>query len=61
MPRSTSIETRFAGVSLDPAIKATARLSEIAACDLMLMVTPAWEVRAIADELALICAPIGRS
>src|SRR6478672_32218 len=40
------------GVSLDPAIKATARLNEIAACDLVLMVTPAQEVRAIADELA---------
>ena len=40
------------GVSLDPAIKATAKLNEIAACDLVLMVTPAQEVRAIADELA---------
>jgi glycerol-3-phosphate dehydrogenase (NAD(P)+) len=40
------------GVSLDPAIKATAKLNEVAACDLLLMVTPAQELRAIADELA---------
>ena len=39
------------GVALDPAIKATAKLSEIAACDLLLMVTPAQELRAIGGEL----------
>ena len=40
------------GVALDPAIKATAKLSEVAACDLVLMVTPAQELRAIGGELA---------
>src|SRR4030042_4313061 len=40
------------GVALDPAIKATAKLNEVAACDLVLMVTPAPELRAIASELA---------
>src|SRR4249920_3781677 len=40
------------GVALDSAIKATAKLNEVAACDLVLMVTPAQELRAIADELA---------
>jgi glycerol-3-phosphate dehydrogenase (NAD(P)+) len=39
------------GVKLDPAIKATAKLSEVAACDLVLMVTPAQELRAIGGEL----------
>jgi glycerol-3-phosphate dehydrogenase (NAD(P)+) len=39
------------GVDLDPAIKATARLSEAAACDVLLMITPSQELRAIADEL----------
>jgi glycerol-3-phosphate dehydrogenase (NAD(P)+) len=39
------------GVVLDPAIEATARLNEVAACDLLLMVTPAQELRAIAGEL----------
>lgn len=40
------------GVELDRAIKATAKLSDVAACDLLLMVTPAQELRAIASELA---------
>ncbi|HEY7670120.1 MAG TPA: 2-dehydropantoate 2-reductase N-terminal domain-containing protein, partial [Hyphomicrobium sp.] len=39
------------GVALDPAIKATAKLDDVAACDLVLMVTPAQELRAIAGEL----------
>ena len=39
------------GVALDPAIRATARLKEIAACDILLMVTPAQEVRTIGGEL----------
>ena len=47
------------GVQLDPAIKATAKLSEVAACDLVLMVTPAQELRAIGGELARhMCMPI---
>ena len=44
------------GVALDPAIKATAKLSEIAACDLV-MVT-AQELRAIGGELGPICGKI---
>jgi glycerol-3-phosphate dehydrogenase (NAD(P)+) len=40
------------GIALDPAIEATARLNEAAACDLLLMVTPAQHVRAVASELA---------
>ena len=48
------------GVALDPAIKATAKLSEIAACDLVLMVTPAQELRAIGGELGPICGKISR-
>lgn len=40
------------GVELDRAIRATARLSDVAASDLLLMVTPAQELRAIAAELA---------
>jgi glycerol-3-phosphate dehydrogenase (NAD(P)+) len=40
------------GVALDAAIKATAKLSQVAACDVLLMVTPAQELRAIAGELA---------
>jgi glycerol-3-phosphate dehydrogenase (NAD(P)+) len=39
------------GVELDPAIKATAKLSQVAACDLLMMVTPAQELRAIGSEL----------
>ena len=40
------------GVELDPAIEATAKFSEVATCDLLLMVTPAQELRAIAGELS---------
>ena len=45
------------GVALDPAIEATAKLSEVATCDLLLMVTPAQELRAIAGELAAYVRP----
>jgi glycerol-3-phosphate dehydrogenase (NAD(P)+) len=45
------------GVALDPAIKATAKLKEVAACDVVLMVTPAQELRAISGELALHMRP----
>jgi glycerol-3-phosphate dehydrogenase (NAD(P)+) len=40
------------GVALDPAIEATARFNEVAICDMLLMVTPAQNVRTIASELA---------
>jgi glycerol-3-phosphate dehydrogenase (NAD(P)+) len=40
------------GVALDRAITATAKLEEVAASDLLILVTPAQELRAIAGELA---------
>jgi glycerol-3-phosphate dehydrogenase (NAD(P)+) len=39
------------GVTLDPAIQATAGFNDVAACDILLMVAPAQHVRAIAEEL----------
>lgn len=40
------------GIGLDPAIRATGELSELADCDALLMVTPAQHMRAIAARLA---------
>ena len=63
-PRSTRrIGTRsiYQALQLDPAIKATAKLSEVAACDLLLMVTPAQELRAIGGELQPYMRPTSRS
>ncbi|MGE5259442.1 MAG: NAD(P)H-dependent glycerol-3-phosphate dehydrogenase [Actinomycetota bacterium] len=45
-------ETFLPGIKLDKAIEATARLNEVANCDLLLMVTPAQHLRTIAGELA---------
>jgi len=45
-------EVYLPGVKLDAAIEATARLNEVANCDLLLMATPAQHVRDIAGELA---------
>jgi glycerol-3-phosphate dehydrogenase (NAD(P)+) len=45
-------ETYLPGVKLDPSIEATARLNEVANCDLLLMATPAQNVREIAGKLA---------
>ncbi len=45
-------ETYLPGVRLDRAIEATARLNEVANCDLLLMATPAQHVRKIAGEIA---------
>jgi glycerol-3-phosphate dehydrogenase (NAD(P)+) len=45
-------ETYLPGVKLDPSIEATARLNEVANCDLLLMATPAQNVREIAGNLA---------
>jgi len=39
------------GVKLDPRIRATGKLQEIAACDAILLVTPAQHLRAIATDL----------
>jgi glycerol-3-phosphate dehydrogenase (NAD(P)+) len=40
------------GVALDPALRATGRLADVAACEVVLMVAPAQHVRAVAVELA---------
>ena len=40
------------GVALDPALRATPTLADVAACDVVLMVAPAQHVRAVAAELA---------
>ena len=45
------------GVTLDPALRATARLADVAACDVVLMVAPAQHVRAVGAELAPYLAP----
>ena len=45
-------EAYLPGVSLDPAIRATGRLSEVADRDFLLLATPAQHARAIAGELA---------
>ncbi len=45
-------EVYLPGVKLDAAIEATARLNEVATCDLLLMATPAQHVRDIAGALA---------
>lgn len=44
--------TYLPGISLDPSLRATGELAEIAACDAILMVAPAQHTRAIAGELA---------
>jgi glycerol-3-phosphate dehydrogenase (NAD(P)+) len=43
--------TYLPGVKLDPKIRATGKLKEIAACDAILLVTPTQHVRAIAADL----------
>src|SRR6185369_1708366 len=45
-------EVYLPGIELDPAIEATERLNEVANCDMLLMVTPAQQVRDIGSELA---------
>jgi glycerol-3-phosphate dehydrogenase (NAD(P)+) len=45
-------EAYLPGVDLPTAIESTARFNEVATCDMLLMVTPAQHVRAIAGELA---------
>jgi glycerol-3-phosphate dehydrogenase (NAD(P)+) len=44
------------GVTLDPAVKATGRLDEAAACDLILLAVPAQYTRRIASGLAPLVA-----
>jgi glycerol-3-phosphate dehydrogenase (NAD(P)+) len=45
-------EVYLPGIDLDPAIKATGRLGDVAGCDLLLLATPAQHVRKIVGELA---------
>jgi glycerol-3-phosphate dehydrogenase (NAD(P)+) len=45
-------EVYLPGIELDPSIEATARLNEVATCDMLLMVTPAQHVSDIGGELA---------
>src|SRR5262245_20157937 len=45
-------ETYLPGVKLDPAIKATTRLAEVASRDMLLLVTPTQSLREIASELS---------
>lgn len=42
----------LAGVELDPAIEATSKFNEVAACDVLLLVTPTQHMRAIAVALS---------
>ncbi len=51
--------TYLPGISLDPSLRATGDLAEIAACDAILMVAPAQHTRAITGELAEVL-PEGR-
>lgn len=44
-------ETFLPSVALDPAVRATGKLAEAAACDAVLLVAPAQHVRAVAKEL----------
>jgi glycerol-3-phosphate dehydrogenase (NAD(P)+) len=44
-------EVYLPGIKLDPAIKATGELREVAACDLLLLVTPTQNLREIASGL----------
>src|SRR5262245_14299044 len=45
------------GIALDPGLRATAALADVAACDVVLMVAPAQHVRSVAAELAPHLAP----
>ena len=45
-------EAYLPGIGLDASIEATARLNEVANCDLLLLATPAQHVREIAAGLA---------
>ncbi len=45
--------TFLPGIDLDPALKATTRLADVARCDAVLMVAPAQHVRGVAGELAV--------
>src|SRR5205809_2156539 len=48
----------LAGVPLDPAIRATANLGELDACDAWLLVTPAQHMRAVLERAAVCDKPL---
>lgn len=48
----------LAGIPLDPSIRATADLGELAACDALLVVTPAQHMRAVLSSLAPLAIPL---
>ncbi|MFA5900420.1 MAG: 2-dehydropantoate 2-reductase N-terminal domain-containing protein, partial [Hyphomicrobium sp.] len=50
-------ELFLAGVALDPDIRATGKLADVAACDALLLVVPAQHVRSIAKELRPLLRP----
>lgn len=50
-------EMFLAGVALDPAIRATGNLADVAACDALLLVVPAQHLRSIAKALRPLLRP----
>jgi glycerol-3-phosphate dehydrogenase (NAD(P)+) len=50
--------TFLAGVPLDPAIRSTGDLAELAGCDALLVVTPAQHMRAILSAMPALRAPL---
>jgi len=48
----------LAGLKLDPAIRATGELAELAGCDALLVVTPAQHMRRVLEAMPRISAPL---
>ena len=48
----------LAGIPLDPAIRATGDLGEMASCDALLVVTPAQHMRSVLDAMPRLRAPL---
>jgi glycerol-3-phosphate dehydrogenase (NAD(P)+) len=48
----------LAGVPLDPAIRATSELAELASCDALLVVTPAQHMRSVLAAMARLSIPL---
>jgi glycerol-3-phosphate dehydrogenase (NAD(P)+) len=48
----------LAGIPLDPAIRATADLADLAGCDALLVVTPAQHMRSVLSSLPRLAAPL---
>jgi glycerol-3-phosphate dehydrogenase (NAD(P)+) len=45
------------GIALDPALRATAGMAELATCEICLLVVPAQALRAVAEDLAKVLGP----